>query len=387
MSKVKTIPSLIVRNVIVADKTPRQVARGFRGLLASGYKLRVDGQAKSDPEELFNRGYVPKYEIELFGARFFLCNLRISHELKLMPAYVLLPPQPGHRKPAIHARVLYKDSSLVWRAASHYINTPEDQWIGKGAIKWVRKRGVEGPESAEETTNLPFEMQAALDDAGQRSPRAKNDKSILFLILRNAPAHRMQPYSDFESPRKKAMSVPANRINNNRSIAVFTDENDPASLKITRGYEPNFKAVIDVAASYSKMYGGEIRKYRIASRNRRIQYLFVAGPHHVWLVYPQTLTTELSSYGLRTIDVIADEEMSIPGYEFFDNAGDGEVDDQIPPGFAGSVCPYDPDRADASPWNDRMPIIRAFRRAQKRQAFTASNGTSLRLELPMRANT
>ncbi len=369
MSKTKAIPSLIIRNVVVADKTPRQVAREFRGLLASGYKLRVDGQAKSDPEELFSRGYVPKYEIELFGTRFFLCNLRISHELKLMPAYVLLPPQPGRRKPAIHARVFYKDSSLVWRAASHYINTPDDQWIGKGAIKWVIKRGVEGPESAEETTNLPFEMQAALDDAGQRSPRAKNDKSILFLILRNAPTHRMQPYNDFESPRKKAMSMPANRINNNRSIAVFADENDPASLKITRGFEPNFKAVIDVAASYSKMYGGEIRKYRIASRNRRIQYLFVAGPHHVWLVYPQALTTELSSYGLRTIDVIADEEMSIPGYEFFDNAGDGEVDDQIPPGFAGSVCPYDPDRADASPWNDHMPIIRAFRRAQKRQSL------------------
>ncbi len=369
MSKAKAIPSLIVRNVHVADKTPRQVAREFRGLLDSGYKLRVDGQARSAPEELFSRGYVPKYEIELFGARFFLCNLRISHELKLMPAYVLLPPQPGQRKPAIHARVFYKDSSLVWRAASHYINTPDDQWIGKGAIKWVRKRGVEGPESAEETTNLPFEMQAALDDAGQRSPRAKNDASILFLILRNAPTRRMHPYSDFETPRKKAMRVPANRINNNRSIAVFEDENDPASLRITRGFEPDFKAVIDVADSYSKMYGGEMSKYRIASLNRRIQYMFVAGPNHVWLVYPQSLTVELSTYGVRTVDVIADEEISIPGYEFFDNAGDGDVDDQIPPGFAGPVCPYDPDRADASPWNDRMPVIRAFRRAQSRAAF------------------
>ena len=369
MSKAITIPSLIVRNVSVADKTPRQVAREFRRLLAAGYELRVDGQAKSAPEDLLSRGYVPKYEIELFGTRFFLCNLRISHELKLMPAYVLLPPQPGRRKPTLHARVFYKDSSLVWRVASHYINTPEDQWIGKGAIKWVRKRGVEGPESAEETTNLPFEMQAALDDAGQRSPRAKNDDSVLFLILRNAPARRMQPYSDFETPRKKAMAVPANRINNNRSIAVFTDENDPASLKFTRGFEPDFKAVIDIAVTNSKMYGGEVRKYRIASRNRRIQYLFVAGPHHVWLVYPQSLTVELSSYGVRTIDVIADEEISIPGYEFFDNGGGGQVDDQIPPGYAGLVCPYDPDRADASPWNDRMPIVRAFRRARNREAL------------------
>ena len=62
-----------------------------------------------------------------------------------------------------------------------------------------------------------------------------------------------------------------------------------------------------VATSRSKMYGGEIRKYRIASRNRLIQYLFLEGPHHVWLVYPQSLTVELSSYGLRTVDVAADE--------------------------------------------------------------------------------
>jgi len=360
---------MVIRNTVVIDKTRRQVAREFRQLLASGQKLRVDGQANADPADLLRRGYVPKYAIELFGTRFFLCDLRISHELKLMPAYVMPPQQPGRGKPTIHARVFYKDSSLVWRAASHYINTPDEQWIGKGATKWVKKRGVEGWESAEETTNLPFEMQAALDDAGQRGPRAKNDASILFLILRNAPAHRMHPYHDFESQRKKAMSVPANRINNSRSIAWFRDENNPASLIIARGFEPDFNAVIDVARSYSKMYGGKIRKYRIASRNRRIQYLFVAGPDHVWLVYPQSLTTELSSYGLRTIDVIADEEMSIPGYEFFDNSGDGGVDDQIPPGFAGPVCPYDPDRADASPWNERMPIIRAFRRAQSRRTL------------------
>ena len=104
----------------------------------------------------------------------------------------------------------------------------------------------------------------------------------------------------------------------------------------------------------------------------------MAGPNHVWIVYPQSLTTELSSYGLRTVDVIADEEMSIPGYEFFDNSGEGEIDDQIPPGFAGPVCPYDPDRADASPWNERMPIIRAFRRAQNRRALRPRRGLSSR---------
>ena len=73
-------------------------------------------------------------------------------------------------------------------------------------------------------------------------------------------------------------------------------------------------------------------------------------------------TVELSSYGLRTVDVISDEELCIPGYEFFNFTEAGEIDDQIPPGFAGPECPFDPDRADASPWNERLPIIRSFRR-------------------------
>lgn len=364
MSKIEPIPSQIVANVVVADKTPRQVSAEFRRLLASGYRLRADGQAKSDPVGLLRSGYTPKYEIELFGTRFFLCNLRNAHELKLMPAYVLPAPRPGRAKPAIHARVFYKDSSLVWRTASHYINTPEEQWIGKGAVKWLQKRGARGWYSAEETTNLPYEMQAALDDVSQRGPRARTDERVLFLFLRNAPSDRLRPYHDFEAPRQRASKLPANRINNNRPIAWFTDDHDPESLQIEPGYEPDFQAVIDVSDSRSMMYGGDIRKYRIASRNRRIQYLFVAGPHHVWLVHPQSVTVELSSYGLRTIDVIADEDLSIPGYEFFDNAGGGEVDDQIPPGFAGPVCPFDVDRADASPWNERLPVVRAFRGAK-----------------------
>ena len=205
-------------------------------------------------------------------------------------------------------------------------------------------------------------MQAALDDVSQRNRRKLNDKRILSLVLRNAPSNRIWPYQDFEAPRERAMKSRVNRINNNRSIAWFADDDDPGSLQIEPGFEPDFGAVIDVSTSRSSMYGGEIRKYRLASRNRRIQYLFVAGPHQVWLVNPQAFTVELSSFGLRTVDVVADEDLCIPGYEFFDNAGTGELDDQIPPGFAGPVCPVDPDRADASPWNERLPVVQLFRR-------------------------
>ena len=168
MSKIKPIPVEIVTNVAVLEKTPRQVAREFHRLIGSGHDLRVDGQAKTDPFALLAGGYTPKHEIELFGTRFFLGNQRIADDLRVLPAFVLTPAEKGRRKPAIHARVLYKDSSLVWRTASHYIAEPGRQWIGKGAVKWIDKRGERGWYSAEETTNLPFEMQPALDDVSQR---------------------------------------------------------------------------------------------------------------------------------------------------------------------------------------------------------------------------
>lgn len=354
---VKTIP-----NVVADALTPRQVGAEFRRILDAGHQLRVDGQAQSDPEKLLRIGYTPKYKIELFGTRFFLCNRRNAEGLKVMPGYVMPATPAGKAKAPVHARVFYKDSSLVWRSAPHYINTPDAHWIGKGAVRWLDKRGERGWYTAEETTNLPLEVQAALDDVSQRGPRGQNDKRVLSLVLRNAPSSRVYPYRDFEAPREKAMKPRANQINNNRRIAWFRDDYDPGSLQFEPGFEPDFDALVDVSRSRSSMYGGEIGKYRIASRNRLVQYLFVAGPHHVWIVNPQPFTVELSSFGLRTVDAIVDEDLLIPGYEFFDNAGTGELDDQIPPGFAGDVCPVDPDRADASPWNERMPAVRAFRR-------------------------
>lgn len=358
------IPIRINPNVAVASLSPRAVARRFHALLEAGYELRVDGRAKADPMQLLRRGYTPKYEIELFGTRFFIANLRAAHDLKVMPAYVVPTDTMARGKKRIHARILYKDSSLVWRCASHYINTPEEQWVGKGAVKWMDSHGVRGWYSAEETTNLPYEIQAAMDEVSHRSPRSRHDPNILFLVLRNAPSDRVWPYQDFEAPREKAMREPANRIYDNKPIAWFAHANDPSSLRIAKGFEPDFRKLIDASSSKSTFYGGDIRKFRFASRNRNIQYLFVQGPHHVWLIHPQALTTELSSYGLRTVDVNADDDISVPGYEFFDKDGSGEIDDQIPAGYAGQACPFDPDRADASPWNHRLPIISAFRRTK-----------------------
>jgi len=363
MKRATPIAVQLISNVSSKSMSPQRVARAFRSLLDSGHRLHADGQAKDDPEQLLRGGYTPKYEIEIFGSRYFLCNQRDAHGLKVIPAYVMADTAGRRGKPTIYARVFYKDSSLVWRSASHYINTADEQWIGKDAVRWVNRKGTRGWFSAEETTNLPFEVQAALDEVSQRGPRKQNDSRILSLILRNAPSNRVWPYQDFDGIRQKAMQSRANRINNNKSIAWFEDPADPRSLKFTSGFEPNFSNILDLSVSRSSMYGGRIEKYRIASRNERIQYLFVAGPTHVWIVNPQALTTELSTYGLRSVDVITDEDFCIPRYEFFDNEGTGEIDSQIPAGFAGDPCPVDPDRTDASPWNEKMPVVKAFRRA------------------------
>jgi hypothetical protein len=113
------------------------------------------------------------------------------------------------------------------------------------------------------------------------------------------------------------------------------------------------------------MYGGALRRYRILARNRKAQYLFIAGPRQVWIPAVQATTTELSSFGVRTVDVAADEDLLVPGYEyhFVDETLDPPaLRSQIPAGYAGAPSEVDTSRADASAWLERLPVIRRFRR-------------------------
>ena len=45
-------------------------------------------------------------------------------------------------------------------------------------------------------------------------------------------------------------------------------------------------------------------------RDRRMQYLFFAAPRLVWIGYPQPLTTELSRFGVRTVDVTVPDDVN-----------------------------------------------------------------------------
>ena len=335
------------------NASPRQIANEFRALLRRGHVLRPAGEARYDPPHLLSAGYTPRFRLDLFNARFYMTALRQEDQFRFFVAYVRLPQDESSTVWPIYPRIFYKDSSLIWRSASHYIASDNDQWIGKGALKPVPGE----PDllaSAEETTNLPFELQSGLDQISRMAGKARPDHRAIGLVLRRGPESRVAPYEDFARPRRGH----ENDVNLGRLVARFTRKEDPTSLRFAAGFAPNLAdGLIDKSFSRSSIYGGEITKYRVVSLNAKVQYTFVAAPRQVWILPPQTLTRELFSYGLRPVDVPCDENLCLPGFEFH---YDGHS--QIPAGFAGAPSDVDPSRADTSPWNDSMPIIRDFRR-------------------------
>ncbi|MDH5670746.1 MAG: hypothetical protein OEZ06_01265 [Myxococcales bacterium] len=359
------IPTAITASVEPLPEYGARISREFQRLLDDGAILRCAGSAKNAPAGLLSRGYSPKHRIDLFGKRFYLSNLRQNPLLRFFVAYVL-EPGPGNRPPLIHARIFYKDISLIWRSASHLIVSDHELWIGKGALTSFLDGHWERYHTRESTTDLPLEMQSALEECSRRVSRIRQDEAVLAQVLHNAPSHRIAPYRDFLAPRERAAENPKNLIHRGRSVARFQRADDPTSLHFAAGFEPDFSGgLLEESRSFSGSYGGELRRFRILSRNRKVQYLFFAGPRHVWIIPPQALTTELSSYGVRTVDVVIDDDMCIPGYEYHFLQYEDEPDSlhsQIPQGYAGEPNPSDPDRADASAWIEKMPVVRDFRR-------------------------
>lgn len=373
-----------MQSVGPADSSCRQIETEFRQRIDGGARLRPSGSAKSDPLSLLSRGYTPKYKIELFDTVYYLSNVRQNPDVRFFVAYVLLPEQQqkARRKRirSIYPRIFYKDVSLVWRSASHFVRSETENWIGKGAVRVViDEDGEESTSSAEETTDLPLEIQAALESLVRKVHRPLRDDTAIPLVLRRGPDDRIEPYRDFTEPRRIAAENPRNLINRGRSIARFTRKGDPRSLRFVAGFEPDFDlGVVEVSALTSRLYGGAVQRFRILSHNRKVQYLFMAGPKIVWIIPPQATTAALTSFGVRPIDVIADEDLSIPGYEyhFLDDSCDPPVwVSQIPRGFAGAVSEFDDSRCSASPWIDQMPVVREFRNRVLRRAHGSSGGS------------
>ena len=355
------LPTRIVRSTRPARATPAQVAREFRRLLDAGFRLRPVGLARRSPRMLLSRGYTPRYRVALFDTTLYLTNVRENPDVRFFVAYVV---QAGSRD--VHPRIFYKDVSLVWRSASHMVRSEGENWIGKGDLRTQVLDGDLVEVSAEETTDLPLELQAALEALCRIPRRVPRDDAALELVLRRGPDDRLAPYRDFTAPRRRAAADPRNLVNGGRPIARFARPNDPTSLRFVAGFEPDFaRGVLERHAGRSRLYGGAVRRFRILSRNRRIQYLFFAAPRHVWIIPPQATTTCLSTYAVRTVDVIAPEELCLPGYEYHfvdDSLDPPALHSQIPPGHAGEPSEHDPSRADTSRWLEELPVVREFRR-------------------------
>lgn len=354
----------IVEDVQLDPRPPRAVTREFRELVRGGARLRPAGEAREEPELLLEPSYVPRYRFDLFRASYWVTGYRWDENINFVVAYVGLRREGEERPRELFPRLFYKDSSLVWRVATHFVHSDDENWIGKGDVRWYPAHDGDYLASAEETSNLPFEIQSALNVVSQ-AQRARRDDDAVHLVLRRGPTDRIRPYADYTGPRRRAEEE--FRVNDGRPIAWFERADDPASLRFSEGFEPDLRrgGLIDVATSSSRLYGGPIRKVRVASRNRLVQYQFVVGADHLWVNPPQALTTEIMSYGVRTVDVLADEELFVPGYEFhyLDNTVEPpELHSQIPAGFVGAPSEIDPHRADASPWTEALPIVRAFRR-------------------------
>ena len=354
------IPTRLVPSATVADLPPARVEREFRDLLANGLTLRVAGSAKKRPARLLDQGYAPRFKLELFDTIFYLAPMRQNEDIRFFVAYLVQSAPTGRRKIAF-ARLFYKDAALVWRSASHVT----DEWIGKGDLRGVIEDGEEAFYSAESTTDLPLEMQTALETLCRGTKDIPHDEKAPFLVLRRAPLDRVEAYRDFTAPRRRAQANPRNLIHGGKQIAYFKRHGDPTSLRFVAGYEPDLDAgVIEESATTSKLYGGEVREFRVLSRNRKIQYLIMAAPRQVWIIPPQTLTTELTSYGVRSVDVNADDDLFVPGYEYhlyLPDTDPPELMSQIPRGYVGEQSTVDTGRADASPWLDALPIVQEFR--------------------------
>ena len=358
------IPTKIVDSVQRVASSSSVIGQEFVRRLDAGAKLVVAGEAKKTPGKLLSKGLKPKHRIDLFDTSFYFTNVRQIPELRYFVVYVA-PRSSSPYRQKIYARIVYKDLSLAWRCASHLIVEEDGIWVGKGDIADADLDGEIMIVSKEATTDLPIEMQTGIERLLAFGGKPKGGEWPLHAVLRQSPTDRVEPYADFVSPRRKAQANLANLINRGVSIARFKKKNDPRSLAIVEGFEPDFdKGIIESSRSKSRLYGGSLLRTRVLSVNQRIQYYFYAGPKHVWLMPPQALTTELSSYGVRTIDVEADDDLFIPGYEYhhFEETNNGpELYSQIPPGYAGEICPFDDVKADASPWLDEIPLIKRFR--------------------------
>ncbi len=347
-------------SVNVRPESASVVAREFRGLIGSGHQLIAPGSVSKTPTVLLSQGFTPKSKVTVFDTDIYFTRPRQNPDLRFFVAYVR--PAKGKR---IYARIVYKDISLIWRSASHLFLQGDEMWVGKGDVRVDRRGDYEYVESVESTTDLPFELQTAVELLN-RVKTVRHDVAVLAKVLRPASRSRIRAFADFTRPRSQA-KLEGRQINGGQKVVRFRSLEDPSSLEVVPGYEPDWDAgLVETYAHPSRLYGGKVTRYRFLSVNREIQHLLFLAPRHTWMIPPQALSTDLSSYGVRVVDVNFDEEAYVPGFEYHFEEESGEDDphlhSQIPEGYVGDVSEIDDSRADASAWLDELPLLQEFRR-------------------------
>lgn len=341
---------------------PHAVATELNHLLEQGAQLILPNGHQ--PAAVL-RQYPPRYRLRLFDTTIYLSRVLQNESIRFFIAFVTQDSAP--RK--VFVRLFYKDISLIWRCASHYAQFETGVWIGKGAVTTVVEGGMEYLESLEATTDLPLEIQTAVEDFSHRLKVIPYDEAAILIALRRAPRQRIQPYQDFSGPRAEAAKHIAELPNRGRAVARFRRARDPTSLHFVAGFEPDFvTGVLERASLASSLYGGAVTRYRILSVNRQIQYSLVASHKHFFIASVQSLSSKLSSFAVRVIDAVVDETVLLPGYDyhFLDTEADPpELHSQIPKGFAGPQSRTDPSRADTSRWLNQVPVLRTFARAHR----------------------
>ena len=66
------------------------------------------------------------------------------------------------------------------------------------------------------TTDLPLELQMAVESLTRRAARVRTDRDAIGWVVRRCGDRRIVAYRDFTDPRRRAAANPRNRINGGR---------------------------------------------------------------------------------------------------------------------------------------------------------------------------
>ena len=259
---------------------PRAIERELRALLAAGCRIRPAGSGARAA-----RGAAPALPADATRSR---CSTRAS-------------TSPTCARTRTSASSWPTSGSAPRATSTRASSTRTPRWSGAAPRTSSRRRACTG--SARATSSGSTRGRPDRSTAPRRprtcrsrcrppsttlSRRAKRvpwDARALRRVLRRAPVGRFEAYADFIGPRRRAAGEPRDRIHGGRPVAWFERPNDPASLRFAPGFAPDFARVVEVSRSAEPHVRRRDRGSSASSRRTgAIQYQFVAGPHHVWII-------------------------------------------------------------------------------------------------------